>query len=84
LSQTSVTDIPEETWRAVIAWLSSAGWSAQVGGGLDFSWASLTLDGAQIDMEFDHWQGGEMAFENRHAPKIIGSLPADLLVQLKM
>lgn len=82
MSQTSVTDIPEETWRAVIAWLSSAGWSARIGGGLDFSWASLTLDGVRIDMELDNWQGGEMSFESRHSSIIIGSLPAHLLVHI--
>ncbi|KAA3509556.1 hypothetical protein CPJ18_06490 [Agrobacterium rosae] len=68
----------------MIAWLILAGWSARTGGGFDFSWASLTLHGIQIDKEFDNWHGGDMAFENRHASKIICSLPADLLDRLKM
>ena len=79
IDQTLVTDIPEETWRSVIAGLSAAGWSVQIGGGLDFSWALLTFDEMRIDMEYDIWLGGEMTFATVHGLKINGALSSDLL-----
>ena len=81
IDQTLLTDIPEETWRSVIAGLSAAGWSVQLGGGLDFSWASLTFDEMRINMEYDIWREGEMTFATVHGPKIKGALSSDLLAQ---
>jgi hypothetical protein len=81
IEQTLVTDISEETWRSVIAGLSAAGWSVQIGGGLDFSWALLAFDEMRIDMEYDIWREGEMTFATVHGPKIKGALSTDLLAQ---
>ena len=82
--QTFLRDISEETWREVIAGLSSAGWLAQIGGGLDFSWALLTSEGMRIDMEYEIWRGGEMVFGTLHISKIKSALPADIVAQLDM
>lgn len=83
IDQTLVTDIPEETWRSVIAGLSAAGWSVQVGGGLDFSWALLTFDEMRIDMEYDIWREGEMTFATVHGPEIKAALSSDLIAQFE-
>jgi hypothetical protein len=57
-NHTRLSGISEDVWRAIIAGLKATGWSARIGGGLDFSWASLTRDGIRIDMEYDIWLGG--------------------------
>ncbi|MFT2214941.1 hypothetical protein ACLJYM_24190 [Rhizobium giardinii] len=78
-----VSGISEESWRAVIEALAAAGWSVRKGGGLDFSWAALDRDGVRIDMRYDAWQEGEMAFVKAYASTIRGDLPAQLIVELK-
>jgi hypothetical protein len=80
--QTIVSNIPEDVWRAVISRLTAAGWSARTGGGLDFSWALLTRGDVTIDMEYDIWSHGDMAFPAAHAPAIRTCLPTELLSRL--
>lgn len=82
--QICLSGISEESWRAVIETLVAAGWSARKGGGLDFSWAVLDRDGMRIDMEYDIWQEGEMAFAKSDASTIRADLPVQLIVELKI
>ncbi|WEZ85723.1 hypothetical protein P6U16_21930 (plasmid) [Rhizobium sp. 32-5/1] len=84
LDQMCLSGISEESWRAVIEALVAAGWSMRKGGGLDFSWAVLDRDGMRIDMEYDVWQEGEMAFARGHASAIKANLPVPLIVELKI
>ena len=72
--QTRLSGLSEELWRSVIAELKAAGWSVQIGGGLDFSWALMTREAMRIDMEYDNWVGGEMAFDAIHADAIRADL----------
>ncbi|AHG48748.1 hypothetical protein RLEG12_07385 (plasmid) [Rhizobium leguminosarum bv. trifolii CB782] len=64
-----LSGISQETWRAVIETLGAGGWSVRKGGGLDFSWAVVEWNGIRIDMEYDAWQDGEMAFAKLTAPQ---------------
>ncbi|MBB5538981.1 hypothetical protein [Rhizobium giardinii] len=79
-----LSGMSEESWRAVIEALAAAGWSVRKGGGLDFSWAALDRVGMRIDMEYDAWQEGEMAFAKADAPTISGDLPTQLIAKLKI
>ena len=79
-----LSGISEESWRAVIEALTAAGWSKRKGGALDFSWAVLYRDGMRIDMEYDIWQEGEMAFARGHASTIRTDLPVQFIVELKI
>ena len=79
-----LSGISEESWRAVIEALAAAGWSVRKGGGLDFSWAVLDRDGMRVDMEYDAWREGEMAFARADALTICGDLPAQLIIRLKI
>jgi hypothetical protein len=76
--------ISEESWRAVIETLGAADWSIRKCGGLDFSWAVLERGGIRIDMEYDAWQEGEMAFAKTDGPTITNDLPAHLILELKI
>ena len=84
LDQMCLSGISEESWRAVIEALVAAGWSMRKGGGLDFSWAVLDRDGMRIDMEYDIWQEGEMAFAKSDESTIRADLPVQLIVELKI
>lgn len=64
--------------------LGAAGWSVRKGGGLDFSWAILERGGIRIDMEYDAWQEGEMAFAKTDGSTIMIDLPAQLILELKL
>ncbi|WP_143535757.1 MULTISPECIES: hypothetical protein [unclassified Rhizobium] len=79
-----LSGLSEESWRAVIETLGAAGWSVRKGGGLDFSWAVLERGGIRIDMEYDAWQEGEMAFAQTDGSTIANDLPAQLILQLKL
>ena len=81
--QIELTNMSEEIWRAVIAELEIAGWSLQIGGGLDFCWALLSREGMQIDMEYDIWMGGEMIFAVNHASRIKADLSAKVVAELE-
>jgi hypothetical protein len=82
--QICLSDISEESWRAAINALTATGWSVRKGGGWDFSWAVLDRDGMRIDMEYDVWREGEMAFAKADASTIKADLPAQLIVELKI
>lgn len=82
--QIRLSGISEESWRVAIETLASAGWSVRKGGGLDFSWAVLDRDGMRIDMEYDIWQEGEMAFAKADASAVRGDFLAQLIVELKI
>ena len=82
--QTCISNIPEEIWRAAIAALKAGGWTAQIGGGLDFSWALLTRDGMRIDMEYDIWCDGEMSFATADAPIIRSAVSSDVFALLEI
>lgn len=83
-NRTFIRDIPQKTWRALIAALSSAGWSVQTGGGLDFSWALVSCADVMIEMEYDIWCGGEMIFATTDGPIIKGDLSYHLLAKLRL
>jgi hypothetical protein len=82
--QICLSDISEESWRAAIDALTATGWSLRKGGGLDFSWAVLDRDGMRIDMAYDIWREGEMAFAKADASTIRPDLPTHLIVELKI
>jgi hypothetical protein len=84
LDHICLSDISEENWRAAIDALAGAGWSLRKGGGLDFSWAVLDLDGMRIDMDYDIWRDGEMVFAKSHASTISADLPTELVFELTM
>lgn len=74
--------IPKDLWYATISALRDRGWSLDMGGGLDHSWAVLEQDGRCLKMDYDIWAEGEMVFDPADAEALKASLPAATLMQL--
>ena len=74
--------IPADLWRTVIFALRDQGWTLDLGGGLDHSWAVLERNGLRIEMEYDIWSEGEIVMDAADVAKITALLPLDLIRQL--
>lgn len=74
--------IPKDLWYATLFALRDAGWSLDMGGGLEHSWAVLERDGRCIKMEYDIWAEGEMVVDAADAETLKASLPATTRMQL--
>ncbi|OMQ46450.1 hypothetical protein BKP54_00970 [Ensifer sp. 1H6] len=74
--------ISKDAWYAAIFALRDQGWSLDMGGGLDHSWAVLERDGIRIEMEYDIWSEGEMVVAAGDLVKLRANFPTTVLVEL--
>lgn len=75
-------EMPKDVWYAAIFALRDDGWSLEMGGGLDHSWAVLERDDIRIEMEYDIWKEGEMVVAAADAAQLKACLPAAVLAKL--
>ncbi len=86
-----MTKVPERTrylgiqrdeWDAVIVALREQGWSVDIGGGLEHSWAVLERDGMRLEMDYDIWREGEIVVAEGDEAVLRACLPIPLLEKL--
>jgi hypothetical protein len=75
-------EISRDVWNQAIAALRARGWSLDMGGGLDHSWAVLERDGLRVEMDYDIWAGGELALFPADRKKANALLPTTVLAML--
>lgn len=75
-------EISRDVWNQAIAALRARGWSLDMGGGLDHSWAVLERDGLRVEMDYDIWAGGELALSPADRKKANALLPTTVLAML--
>lgn len=74
-----IHSITHSDWIALRDHLASNGWTLSKGGGLDHSWATLRQGDLLIEMEYDRWEDGDIAYERTQAARIEALLPAGML-----
>lgn len=74
--------ISKDAWYEAISALREQGWSLDMGGGLDHSWALLERDGLRVEMEYDIWGEGELVLTAADGVKAKALLPPAVLAIL--
>ncbi len=73
-----ILDIAQSDWVALRDRLAEQGWTLEKGGGLDHAWATLTRGELLIEMDYDCWFEGEIAYARAQAPAIEALLPTPI------
>lgn len=76
-----ILDIAQSDWVALRDRLAGQGWTLEKGGGLDHAWATLTRGELLIEMDYDCWFEGEIAYARAQARAIEAVLPAPVLAK---